>query len=169
MGLRLILIRHAKSSWEDARCDDFDRVLNARGQSNAAAVGHWLRGNGYIPDQVLVSAASRTRETYEWLCNGMGVCANFQSKDTLYLASDSRILSELKKATGETVLMIGHNPGIGEFASRFANRPPLHKDFLRYPTCATTVFDITATCWAEAKFGGNTVLDFIVPRELDAD
>lgn len=168
MGLRLILMRHAKSSWDDPLSDDFDRVLNARGQSNAAAMGIWLRDKAYLPDEVLVSAAARTRETYEWLSNGMGLCANVEIKDTLYLASDRRIMSHLKQAEGNTVLLIAHNPGVGEFAARFANRAPRHKDFARYPTCATTVFDVAAPTWSEIAFGVNPVVDFVVPRDLDA-
>ncbi|AVW92174.1 histidine phosphatase family protein [Celeribacter baekdonensis] len=166
MGLRLVLMRHAKSSWDDPLSDDFDRVLNARGQSNAAAMGIWLRDKGYLPDQVWVSAAARTRETYEWLSNGMGLCANVVVKDTLYLASDMRIMSELKQAQGDTVLVIAHNPGIGEFAARFANRAPLHKDFARYPTCATTVFDVAAPTWSEITFGTNPIAEFVTPRDL---
>ena len=166
MGLRLILTRHAKSSWDDPRLDDVDRVLNARGQRSAAAIGRWLKERDYLPDQMLVSMAARARETSDWLSDGLGYCPQRHIVDALYLASPHRILSELRKATGQTVLLIGHNPGIGEFATEFALSPPLQGDFARYPTAATTVFDIAAQSWSQVAMGQNPVIDFVTPRPL---
>lgn len=165
---RLILMRHAKSGWDDPRLDDIDRPLNARGQRNAVTMGMWLKDKGYIPDQVLVSSAVRTRETLERVTRGLELCPPETVLDSLYLASEHRIMSALKQATGDCVLLLAHNPGIGEFAVNFASHPPLHPDFLRYPTAATAVFDLKAPTWAEARFGENEVADFAIPRELEA-
>ncbi len=167
MARRLILMRHAKSSWDDPRLDDIDRVLNASGQNNAVSMGTWLKERGYMPDQALVSAAARTQETFERVTRGLGLCPEVQVLDALYLASDLSLLNALKRATGDTVLMIAHNPGIGEFAMRFAAHPPPHGDFMRYPTCATTVFALKAETWADARFGENEVVDFAIPREVE--
>ncbi|WP_066707158.1 SixA phosphatase family protein [Celeribacter ethanolicus] len=167
MTRRLILMRHAKSSWDDPRLDDIDRSLNARGQSNAKTMGAWLKAQGYFPDQALVSVATRTQQTFERVAQGLGMQPELRVIDRLYLASELRILQELKKATGQTVLLIAHNPGIGEFAARFAQNPPVHGDFLRYPTCATTVFELGAENWSEVRYGANPVLDFAIPREID--
>ncbi|PZX06754.1 SixA phosphatase family protein [Celeribacter halophilus] len=166
---RLILMRHAKSGWDDPRLDDIDRPLNARGQRNAVTMGAWLKTKGYIPDQVLLSSSIRTRETLDRVTRGLGLCPNTTVLDALYLASEHRILSALKKATGDCVLLIAHNPGIGEFAADFASHPPLHPDFLRYPTAATAVFDLKADNWEQARFGENEVIDFATPRELEAE
>ncbi|PTQ76018.1 SixA phosphatase family protein [Celeribacter persicus] len=167
MTRRLILMRHAKSSWDDPRLDDIDRSLNARGQRNAKAMGTWLRTRGYFPDQALVSVAARTQQTFDLVTQGLGMQPELRVIDGLYLASELRILQELKKATGQTVLLIAHNPGIGEFAARFAQNPQGHGDFLRYPTCATTVYEIGAATWPEVRFGDNPVLEFAIPREID--
>lgn len=167
MGLRLILTRHAKSSWDDPLRDDIDRSLNARGQRDADRVGHWLSAKGYHPAQAMISAARRTQETWsriqETASMGDTTCALHQG---LYLASSDRILQHLRNASGQTVILIAHNPGIGDFASRFTATPPAHADFARYPTCATTVFDVAADSWSQIRFGQNTVLDFCIPREL---
>ena len=53
MTCRLILIRHAKSSWDDPMADDHARVLNGRGRASAAAIGGWLAAKSYLPDVVL--------------------------------------------------------------------------------------------------------------------
>ena len=65
MTLRLILTRHAKSSWDDPLMSDHDRPLNARGKAAAADLGGWLASRSYLPGQVLCSDALRTRETWE--------------------------------------------------------------------------------------------------------
>ena len=61
---RLILTRHAKSSWDDPLMSDHDRPLNERGKAAAADLGQWLASRGYVPDQVLCSDALRTRKTW---------------------------------------------------------------------------------------------------------
>ena len=64
MTLRLILTRHAKSSWASPTMDDHARPLNRRGESSAKAIGAWLAAQGYVPELALVSSATRTRETW---------------------------------------------------------------------------------------------------------
>ena len=64
MTLRLILMRHAKSSWDSPGLDDHERPLNGRGCRSAKAIGAWLNDHGYLPDLVLSSDAERTRETW---------------------------------------------------------------------------------------------------------
>lgn len=61
---RLILMRHAKSSWADPGQPDHDRPLNDRGIDAAARVGKWLRARGYRPDQALVSTVARAQQTW---------------------------------------------------------------------------------------------------------
>mgnify|MGYP005991337815 CR=1 FL=1 len=167
MGLRLILTRHAKSSWDDPLLDDIDRGLNARGQRDAQRVGHWLSTKGYLPAQAMISAARRTQETWSRIQSVAGIGnTEFTLHQGLYLASSDRILQQLRNAQADTVILIAHNPGIGDFAARFASAPPAHVDFARYPTCATTVFDVAAENWSQVLFGANTVVDFCIPRDL---
>ena len=64
MTKRLILTRHAKSSWDDPAMADHDRPLNDRGKAAAADLGAWLASRGYIPGEVLCSDAQRTRSTW---------------------------------------------------------------------------------------------------------
>ena len=67
MTLRLVLIRHAKSSWDDFSIEDHDRQLNERGRRSAPAIGQWIADRGDIPTEVLCSDAKRTRETLDLL------------------------------------------------------------------------------------------------------
>ena len=61
---RLILTRHAKSSWDDPLTPDHDRPLNDRGKAAAADLGQWLASRDYVPGEVLCSDALRTRKTF---------------------------------------------------------------------------------------------------------
>ena len=64
---RLLLLRHAKSSWHDPALTDFERPLNRRGRAAARAIGDYLVRNDLLPDLVLCSAAQRTRETLAFI------------------------------------------------------------------------------------------------------
>lgn len=162
MGKRLILMRHAKSSWDDPRLDDHARPLNSRGERSARAMGDWLRHRGDVPDMVLSSDARRTRETAALL--GFGADAQFT--DRLYHASAGTMLEVLRGASGDCVLMIGHNPGIADLAERIVSEPPDHPRFFDYPTCATLIVEVPQGSWDAVAFGNARVLDFVTPREL---
>jgi len=157
----LILMRHAKSSW-DTPLEDHARPLNGRGRISADAMGDWLRARKYLPDQALVSDAARTRETFARL----GFVCDTAFEDALYHASAHAMLKALRAATGQTVLMLGHNPGIAEFASALVAEAPDHMRFFDYPTCATTVIRFDISAWSDLQPGTGTVQDFAIPREL---
>ncbi|MEM7519966.1 MAG: histidine phosphatase family protein, partial [Pseudomonadota bacterium] len=86
----------------------------------------------------------------------------------LYLATPDQILSCLRDATGEAVLVLGHNPGIGEFAQDILSKAPGHPGFDAYPTGATLIADWDVEDWTEAHWTNATARDFIVPRDLTA-
>lgn len=162
MSLRLILMRHAKSAWDHPGLDDHDRPLNGRGRRSAAAMGDWLRDQGYMPDAILSSSATRTRETAAGL--GFDVPASFTPP--LYLAGPDAMLSALRSAQGKCVLMLGHNPGIAWFAEELVATPPAHPRFDDYPTCATLVLEFPVDRWSAVQPGTGQVLAFITPREV---
>ncbi|MDQ2095732.1 SixA phosphatase family protein [Rhodalgimonas zhirmunskyi] len=169
MTLRLILMRHAKSSWDNPLQSDHDRPLNPRGQASARALGDWLAGKGLIPDLVLCSTATRTRETLALLNLPKGIETRFLQH--LYHAPARRMLDLLRREAGgdapaPCVLMVAHNPGCAEFAEHLVSRPPAHPRFPDYPTAATLVADLPAQTWDEASFFTGDVVDFITPREL---
>ncbi len=87
--------------------------------------------------------------------------------EALYHASPDVMLKLLGKATGDTVMMVGHNPGIAEFAAMLVARPPSHPDFGRYPTAATLVVDFQIDSWKDLKPGTGSVLDFFIPSGRD--
>lgn len=163
---RLILTRHAKSAWDDPLTPDHDRPLNDRGKAAAADLGQWLASRGYVPDEVLCSDALRTRKTYSGIAPALPGSPELILKPALYHAGPDVMLAVLRHATGNSVMMIGHNPGIAEFAGRIVTVAPKNPDFARYPTGATLVADFAVETWEEVGFGIGAAVDFIVPREL---
>lgn len=166
MTLRLILTRHAKSSWDDPTVQDRDRPLNARGRGAAQDLGAWLASRGHLPDEVLCSDALRTRQTWDGIAPALPAAPQVTLKPALYHAGPDVMLAVLRHATGRCVMMLGHNPGIAEFAARIVARAPLHEGFAHYPTGATLVASFETDSWAEVGFGQGALRDFVVPRDI---
>jgi phosphohistidine phosphatase len=168
MSKRLILTRHAKSSWEVPTMSDHDRPLNARGRRAAAELGGWLASRGYLPDEVLCSDSARTRETWDGIAPALPITPALVLKPALYHAGAEVMLAVLRHATGQTVMMIGHNPGIAEFAARIIAQPPAHPQFARYPSAATLVASFEIDAWDDVGYGMGAARDFVVAREIVA-
>ena len=114
---RLILLRHGKTEAMAASGDDFDRALLPRGQADAALMAKVLLEEGLRPDLALVSAAVRARQTWEVAKSVFGDVKT-EIVPTLYLAPSER-MRDLIDEWGEradTLIMVGHNPGIHELA-----------------------------------------------------
>src|SRR4051794_30394995 len=145
---QLLLLRHAKSSWDDAKLSDHARPLNARGRRAAAAIRAAMRELGLAPDIVLVSSARRTMQTLEIL-EPWDETPLIEPMDALYLATARRMLKVLQGVaeTARSVLLIAHNPGMHELAVMLAGEQAIQSgnDAARrlaksYPTAALAEF-----------------------------
>ncbi len=161
----LLLLRHAKSSWANPEIEDFDRPLNKRGKRAAADIGAWLRAQGWAPDEILCSAARRTRETCERL---NADCAPTLMEE-IYEAPPGQLLAAVQGARGETVMMVGHNPGIGALARYLARETPDHPRFDDYPTGALTILRFDLETWGDIQPGSGEVVTFLTPHDLASD
>ena len=166
MTLKLLLIRHAKSSWGDPSMSDRQRPLNDRGQAAAPRIGRWIKAQDAVPDLVVSSDATRTRQTMSLLMSEWDSPVVTKLEPRLYLADPSTLLAVLRAQTAKTVAFIGHNPGIAMFASEMVFSAPEHPSFYNYPTCATTVLSFKAATWSDVRPSMGTVDGFAIPREL---
>jgi phosphohistidine phosphatase len=173
---QLLLLRHAKSSWDDPGLADHARPLNPRGRRAAAAVAAALRELGLSPDVVLVSSARRTLQTLEQIRPAFDSGALVEPMDALYLASWQTLLSLVQAApeTARSVMVIGHNPGLHELAMALtgaaghaAGSPEAQRLAEGFPTAALAEFSV-ALPWRLLDGGGGRLVRFLVPRDLAA-
>lgn len=168
----LLLLRHAKSSWSNPAARDYDRRLTTRGQQAAISMGGLLRERGLLPELVVISPARRARETWERMLPELGAAPEARAEERLYMAEAPTLLRVVRDlpADTDTVLLIGHNPGIERFAAQLAGsaegdaRQRMAKKF---PTAALAVLRFDLAGWAGVKPGGGRLDAFFIPRETD--
>lgn len=176
---QLLLLRHAKSLWDDPKLSDHARPLNGRGRDAARAMRLVMRELGLAPDLVLVSSARRTLQTLEAL-GPWDDLPLIEPMDALYLAPARAMLDVLHEVTEtvRSVLLIGHNPGLHELAmilvgaNAFTQQAvgPEQDDVLHrlaegYPTGALAEFSIAGP-WSGLGAGGGRLLRFLAPADL---
>ncbi|MPZ32962.1 MAG: histidine phosphatase family protein [Rhodospirillales bacterium] len=168
----LLLLRHAKSAWSDPRLDDHDRPLNGRGERAAKAMADHVARKAPRPDLILCSTAMRTRQTLAPLLKRLRPPAPpISLENGLYLASEDVLLDRIR-AVGDdvpTVLLIGHNDGIGQLAADLAGSGPaeaLAALWEKYPTGALAVLRLPDSPWSDLLPGSARLLDFVRPRDL---
>lgn len=143
---RLLLVRHAKSSWKDAALADSDRPLNGRGKRDAPRMGKKLSGRGMKPDLILSSPATRALVTARIIAKELGYRRkHIVVDDRLYPGEADDLLEVIHGLDDdqECVLLFGHNPGLSDLAHRFAKEPA------NMPTCAVAEFVFDAASWPQ--------------------
>ena len=167
----LRLLRHAKSSWEDANLADRDRPLNERGIEAATAIATHLHGLSAQPELILCSYARRTRETLSALIIELERSVHIRIEDGLYLADEKVLLDRLQRVPESylSVLLIGHNPALHELATFISSNKKgerYEKLSEKYPTGALASFEVTAPAWRELGKGSARLVDFVSPGDL---
>ena len=173
---QLLILRHAKSSWDDHAYPDRDRPLNKRGRQAAVVMRKAMLDLGLEPDVVLVSTARRTMETLE-LLEPWDDTPLIEPMDSLYLADVANLLAALHgvSETVRSVLLIGHNPGLHDLALTLAGTHATSPDATDaeralaagFPTAALAEFTIAGSWW-ELRDGGGKLVRFLTPRMLGA-
>lgn len=165
MAKTVLLIRHAKSSWDDANQKDIDRPLNRRGREDAPKMAERLQRKGVKIGQFLCSPARRTRETVEYFLQTLGAGKErLKIVDGLY---EPEIIDFEKAIAGadeqaETIAIIAHNPGITYYASMVTN---IRIDNM--PTSGIFAYTANAKNWAEFLQMNKEFLFFEYPKLLD--
>lgn len=170
--LKLMLLRHAKSSWADSTLADHDRPLNNRGRRGAEAMGLYMASKGLVPARILCSTAQRTRETLELLSRGLTYEAQPEFLQDLYDFGDGdELIDIIRRQGGATspLLVIGHNPAI-EGAALSLAAPDESQERARmarkYPTSGLTVLTFDAESWDRIEPGTGQLVSFTVPADL---
>ena len=158
----LLVLRHAKSSWNDSSLDDRERPLNARGRGDAPRVGDLLRGKGLTPDLIITSDAVRAHTTAQAVSEAAGVAADILVDPRLYLAGPQDIIAVLQSVADDNVrivLLVGHNPGLEELVAQLTG---VAEDL---PTAALVKLTVPIETWAELSIStGATLVDIWRPK-----
>ncbi len=168
----LLLLRHAKSSWDEPGLDDFDRPLTGRGRKAATRMGAEIAARSWVPTRALVSPAVRTRQTWKLVSAEFEPPVETDIDRRIYLAAPDTLLAILRgiEDAPEKVLLLGHNPGMEELAGLLA-APKSKKAALeamreKFPTAALARLAFDGK-WADLAPGKAQLTDFIRPKDLD--
>lgn len=168
MARELLLLRHAKSDWNQDT-SDFDRPLNARGRRDADRIGRWAHAQKLKPDAVLSSPARRAAQTAEAVCIHLCVDpADITWNERIYLASLPTLLEVLASlpASAKQVVLIGHNPGLEDLLLHLAPDAEAQRHADKLLTTATLAqLRIPDKDWKPAARSA-TLLRFVRPRDL---
>jgi phosphohistidine phosphatase len=161
--LRLSLVRHAKT--EPARPDqeDWDRVLEPRGQRDAPEMARRLKHRGLKPDRILSSPAVRAITTATIMLREFGIAAQkLQQDERLYLASPKDMLTVIRELGGRArhLMVVGHNPGMTEFADRISSE----REVDNMPTCAIYTLQFDIKDWSELEWESGVDADLDYPK-----
>ncbi len=164
----LLLMRHAKSSWDSPTARDFDRELAPRGLRDAPRMGRWLRAEGLVPDHVVCSPARRARATTDAVVEALGLDPSVvREAPRIYEASTADLLAVLGgcPADARRVLLVGHNPGLEMLVARLGGGPGAGGSGKRFPTAAVAHLAFTGT-WSGVFPDACRLERLVRPKEL---
>lgn len=158
---RLLLLRHAKSSWDDSDLADFDRPLNDRGEATAPFMGELIAGRGLAPEEIVSSPAKRALQTATLIKESGGIEAPIKLDERIYEASPqalAQVVSEFRDSL-DVVMMVGHNPGFEGFVSFLTGK------YESMPTAAVAVIDLNIDKWQDLQNASGDLIEVIRPKE----
>ena len=158
----LLLLRHAKSSWDDPTLADHDRPLAARGRKAARLIGARLRTDQTPVSLVLCSSAQRARETLDLVAPP----GEIEIDDALYGASADDLLERVRQIAEDVdaVMLVGHNPAMHDLAVGLISDAGEHA-VGKFPTGALATLAFTGS-WRSLAPGRAELVAFLKPREL---
>ena len=167
---RLILLRHAKSSWDDPDLADVDRPLSERGRTAARAMATYLRAHPVHADRIVCSPAARTRETLSLVAPSLGSVRDPVRRRAVHVRRRCALFDHLVATLEDDracVLVVGHNPAIGELAGTLASEGDgLAGVRTKYPTGALAELELAIDSWSALRPGCGRLIAFVRPRDL---
>lgn len=159
----LIVLRHGNSN-NPSGTADFDRALTHQGTEEAARTGKILAQRDLTPDLIVTSTANRAQTTARLVAESCNYTGDIIPSDQLYLPTQEHILATIRGISEDhsRVVLVGHNPGFGLFASKFGN------GVFHFPTCAWSHIEFDIEHWGEiSQTATSASLDFWHPS-MDA-
>lgn len=171
----LILLRHAKSGWDDPELRDFDRPLNAKGTRAAVMMGRKAAADGLVPERLIASPAVRVMQTLEGFREGMNALPEPQWDRRIYLSSAATLLDLIRETDAdiETLMLAGHNPGLEdlilELVADDGTSPLRALVEEKLPTASLAVLQWQGDDWSALDSKSGVGLAALTrPRDLDS-
>jgi len=161
----LLLMRHAKSNWDDASLRDFDRPLAERGRRDAPRMARALVALDSAPDFIVSSPAARARETIEAVRSEGQLIAPLEFDQDIYDASTAALMRIVRRLPSghRRVLMVGHNPGFEDLLTRLTGERG------RMPTAAIACIEFQVDRWDDIEDGQGKLVWLLTPKQLRKD
>lgn len=161
----LYILRHAKSSWENADLSDYERPLNERGLQAAPLVGGVMKKNLLQPALILSSPAKRAAQTAALIKDATEFEGEVRFDERIYEASPARLLEIISEQNEkfESLMLVGHNPGL-EGLLRF-----LIGKTEAMPTAALAVVDLETDNWNKINSASGKLRTLIRPKEIQTN
>lgn len=159
----MLILRHAKSSWEFAELSDHDRPLNNRGKRDAPRMGRKLLKEGMVPNLIISSSAVRAHSTAKKVAKACRYEEEILIDSTLYASGYSDYLNVLtNQDDGHNIIMlVGHNPISEQLVE------VLTGEIVTMPTCAVACVRLPIRSWGQISAHTNgELLDLWYPKEL---
>lgn len=172
--LRLMLLRHAKSSWADPGRTDYERPLNSRGRAAAPAMARFMSENGLLPQRIVCSSAQRAVETLSLMLPHIAADMDVNVTRRLYEADGESYLRAVREAGGTamSLMVIGHNPSIEDVAALLApvgDAVALADMHTKYPTTGLAIIDFDAPRWSDTGPGAGRLIAFHTPKSIGSE
>ena len=159
---QILLIRHAKSDWNDPAQKDFDRPLNNRGHKSAPEMAHRLVKKGIIPQQIISSPAMRAITTAKYFAEAFGIKNNeIQKEVAIYEASATTLLQVINKLDNQhdLIALVGHNPGLTNITVDLSDAA-----IDNIPTCGMALIEFPFDNWEMVSNGTGKLILFDYPK-----
>lgn len=163
MPRNLTLIRHAKSSWDDADLQDFERPLNKRGLENAPMMGKRLAADDCKADIIISSPAKRAVTTARMIAAEIGFDKNGILQNPLMYAAGLSTLVEVITGIDDRfqhAMLVGHNPGFTQLYNALCTA---RIDNL--PTCGIARIEFDTDTWKAVSRQKSHLAGFDYPRK----
>ena len=159
---RLVLVRHAKSSWKEDGLADRDRPLNRRGKRDAPMLGERLAARGIAPDRIVSSPARRAQRTARVLAAALDYPADaIETAEEIYEASVDTLFHRVRclDEADQTVVFVGHNPGFTELCNLLTGA-----QLINLPTCAAALLEFPLPHWSQVAPASGALVWLDTPK-----
>jgi phosphohistidine phosphatase len=159
----LIVMRHAKSSWDDTSLGDYERPLNKRGKRDAPRMGKLIFQQELVPQLIITSSAKRARKTAEATAASARYDGRIEATRDFYHAGARTYIEQLNGLADDysRVMVVGHNPGLEELIEELTGL------WERMPTAAVAAIELRIDQWSKLTENiEGKLINLWIPREI---